>query len=79
VRPKPVGLVSATVGTTRGLAPRVMRLMGVRELTQAAGILGGEIDPTFIVTHRIPLSEAVHGYDVFKNEKEDCLKVVLKP
>jgi threonine dehydrogenase-like Zn-dependent dehydrogenase len=42
-------------------------------------ILGGEIDPTFIVTHRIPLAEAVHGYDVFKNKKEDCLKVVLKP
>jgi threonine dehydrogenase-like Zn-dependent dehydrogenase len=42
-------------------------------------ILAGEIDPTFIVTHRLPLGEAVHGYDVFKNKKEDCLKVVLKP
>ena len=42
-------------------------------------ILNGDIDPTFIVTHRLPLSEAVHGYDVFKNKQEDCLKVVLKP
>jgi threonine dehydrogenase-like Zn-dependent dehydrogenase len=42
-------------------------------------ILAGEIDPTFVVTHRLPLSEAVHGYDVFKNKQEDCLKVVLKP
>jgi len=44
-----------------------------------ARILEGEIDPTFIVTHRLPLSEATHGYEVFKNKQEDCLKVVLKP
>jgi threonine dehydrogenase-like Zn-dependent dehydrogenase len=44
-----------------------------------ARILDGEIDPTFIVTHRLPLSEATHGYEVFKNKQEDCLKVVLKP
>jgi len=42
-------------------------------------ILNGEIDPTFIVTHKIPLSEAERGYDLFKNKKDDCLKVVLKP
>jgi threonine dehydrogenase-like Zn-dependent dehydrogenase len=44
-----------------------------------ARILNGEIDPTFIVTHRLPLSEATRGYDLFKNKEEDCLKVVLKP
>jgi len=42
-------------------------------------ILNGEIEPTFIVTHKLPLSEATRGYDIFKNKKEDCLKVVLKP
>jgi threonine dehydrogenase-like Zn-dependent dehydrogenase len=42
-------------------------------------ILNGEIDPTFIVTHRIPLAEAARGYDMFKNKRDDCLKVVLKP
>jgi threonine dehydrogenase-like Zn-dependent dehydrogenase len=42
-------------------------------------ILNGDIDPTFIVTHKIPLSEATRGYDMFKNKKDDCLKVVLKP
>jgi threonine dehydrogenase-like Zn-dependent dehydrogenase len=42
-------------------------------------ILNGEIDPTFVVTHKIPLSEAERGYDLFKNKKDDCLKVVLKP
>jgi threonine dehydrogenase-like Zn-dependent dehydrogenase len=42
-------------------------------------IRNGDIDPTFIITHEIPLSEAARGYDLFKNKKDDCLKVVLKP
>ena len=39
----------------------------------------GEIDPTRIITHRLPLEEAPHGYDIFKNKQENCEKVVLKP
>jgi threonine dehydrogenase-like Zn-dependent dehydrogenase len=39
----------------------------------------GEIDPTRIITHRLPLAEAPHGYDIFKNKQENCEKVVLKP
>jgi threonine dehydrogenase-like Zn-dependent dehydrogenase len=38
-----------------------------------------EIDPSFIVTHRLPLDEAPRGYDLFKHKEDDCLKVVLKP
>lgn len=32
-----------------------------------------------ILTHTLPLSEAAHGYDIFKKKKEDCVKVILKP
>jgi threonine dehydrogenase-like Zn-dependent dehydrogenase len=39
----------------------------------------GEIDPTRIITHRLPLSEAPHGYEIFKNKQDNCEKVVLKP
>jgi threonine dehydrogenase-like Zn-dependent dehydrogenase len=39
----------------------------------------GEIDPSFIVTHRLPLDEAPRGYELFKKKEDDCLKVVLKP
>jgi len=39
----------------------------------------GEIDPSFIITHRLPLDEAAHGYDIFKHKEDECLKVVLKP
>jgi threonine dehydrogenase-like Zn-dependent dehydrogenase len=42
-------------------------------------ILEGEIDPSFIITHRIPLTDAPRGYDLFKRKQDDCLKVVLKP
>ena len=42
-------------------------------------ILNGDIDPAFIITHKIPLTDAARGYDVFKHKKEDCLKVVLEP
>ena len=37
----------------------------------------GEIDPTFVITHRLPLDQAAHGYQIFKKKQEDCVKVVL--
>jgi threonine dehydrogenase-like Zn-dependent dehydrogenase len=37
----------------------------------------GEIDPSFVVTHRLPLEEAPRGYELFKNKEDDCVKVLL--
>lgn len=42
-------------------------------------IRSGRLDPTFIVTHRLPLSEAPRGYQIFRDKQEDCVKVVLNP
>lgn len=42
-------------------------------------IQNGEIDPSFVITHRMPLEQAPRGYDIFKNKRENCIKVVLKP
>jgi threonine dehydrogenase-like Zn-dependent dehydrogenase len=42
-------------------------------------IENGDIDPSFIITHKIPLSDAPRGYELFKHKQDDCLKVVLKP
>jgi len=39
----------------------------------------GEIDPTFVITHRMKLEEAPHAYEIFKHKKDNCIKVVLKP
>jgi threonine dehydrogenase-like Zn-dependent dehydrogenase len=38
----------------------------------------GEIDPSFVITHTMPLSEAPRGYDMFLNKEDNCEKVVLK-
>jgi len=38
-----------------------------------------KIDPSFVVTHRLPLSEAVHAYKIFGEKKDGCIKVVLDP
>jgi threonine dehydrogenase-like Zn-dependent dehydrogenase len=42
-------------------------------------IRNGEIDPSYIITHRLPLEEAPRGYKIFRDKQEECIKVVLKP
>ena len=42
-------------------------------------VLKGEIDPSFVVTHQLPLDEAPRGYEMFAKKQDDCVKVVLKP
>ena len=39
----------------------------------------GEIDPTFVITHRYNLNDAAAAYKQFSTEQDDCVKVVLKP
>jgi len=39
----------------------------------------GKIDPSFVITHRVGLSDAASAYQTFKDEKSDCIKVVMKP
>jgi threonine dehydrogenase-like Zn-dependent dehydrogenase len=39
----------------------------------------GEIDPTFIITHRAPIEDAPKMYRIFRDKQDDCVKVVLKP
>jgi len=39
----------------------------------------GEIDPSFIVTHELPLEEAPRGYELFERKLEGAIKVLLKP
>lgn len=39
----------------------------------------GDIDPSFVISHTLPLSEAPQAYEMFKNNQDECTKVVLKP
>ena len=42
-------------------------------------ILAGEIDPSFVITHRVPLHDAPAMYRTFRDKEDDCVKVVLTP
>ena len=39
----------------------------------------GEIDPSAIITHKLPLDDAPYGYDIFQEKRDGCVKIVLKP
>ena len=38
----------------------------------------GELDPTFVITHRMALDEAAEGYEIFNDKLDHCEKIVLK-
>jgi threonine dehydrogenase-like Zn-dependent dehydrogenase len=44
-----------------------------------ARIQAGEIDPSFVITHRLSLKDAPAGFEMFNHKEDECLKVVLKP
>ena len=39
----------------------------------------GEMDPSHLLTHPMPLEQGPRGYDLFKNKKEGCLRAVFTP
>src|SRR4029450_11086381 len=42
-------------------------------------IEGGDIDPSFVITHRMNLNDAPLGFDTFLNKEDGCLKVIMNP
>ena len=42
-------------------------------------IENGDIDPSFVVTHRLSLDDAPRGYEMFNNKQDKCIKIVLTP
>jgi len=42
-------------------------------------IEAGEIDPSFVVTHRLPIDQAPQAYKKFRDKQDGYIKVVLKP
>ena len=39
----------------------------------------GEIDPSFIITHRVELDDVPAAYQMFNDKQDGCVKVVLRP
>lgn len=70
----PMGAVVNRSLTIRSGQTPVQRYM--RPLLER--IQRGEIDPSFVITHRLPLDQAAEGYDMFLHKQDGCEKVVLK-
>jgi threonine dehydrogenase-like Zn-dependent dehydrogenase len=71
----PVGTVmnrSLTLKTGQTHVQRYMRPLLER-------IEKGEIDPSFVITHRMKLDEAPLAYRMFRDKQDECIKVVLTP
>lgn len=39
----------------------------------------GKVKLDDVISHRLPLSQIAHAYDIFKKKEDDCVKVVLNP
>ena len=71
----PIGAVmnrSLTIKTGQCHVHRYMRPLLDR-------IRNGDIDPTFLISHRLQLDDAPRGYQIFKHKQDNCTKVILKP
>jgi threonine dehydrogenase-like Zn-dependent dehydrogenase len=42
-------------------------------------ILDGDIDPSFVITHQVPLDRGPEMYKTFRDKEDGCIKVVLRP
>jgi threonine dehydrogenase-like Zn-dependent dehydrogenase len=71
----PIGAVMNRSLTIKSGQCHVQRYM--RHLLER--IESGDLDPSFVVTHKLPLEQAPAGYETFKHKQEECVKVVLKP
>jgi S-(hydroxymethyl)glutathione dehydrogenase/alcohol dehydrogenase len=71
----PLGdLFSRNITLKMGQAPVIHYMPEIYNL-----IREGKIDPTDIITHRMPLAEAKRGYELFDTKTDNCIKVVLRP
>ena len=67
-------------GFGKGLNLRMGQTHVHRYLQPLLGrIQNGEIDPAFVITHRMSLDEAPDAYRTFRDKKQYCIKVVLDP
>jgi threonine dehydrogenase-like Zn-dependent dehydrogenase len=64
----------------RGITFRMAQTPVQRYLPKLLGrIEKGEIDPSFVITHRATLEEGPELYKTFRDRKDGCIKVVMKP
>jgi threonine dehydrogenase-like Zn-dependent dehydrogenase len=64
----------------KGLTVRTAQQHGQRYLPRLLDYAAsGELDPSFLETHRYSLEDGPRGYEIFKNKEEGCVRVVFAP
>ncbi len=64
----------------KGLIFRMGQMFGPKYIPRLVEhVVRGDVDPSIVFTHRLPLSETKHGFELFKHKKENCIKVLLQP
>jgi threonine dehydrogenase-like Zn-dependent dehydrogenase len=64
----------------KGLTLRSAQQHGQRYIRQFFDyVQQGDLDPSVLITHDLPLAEGVQAYDMFKNKTDGCIRVALRP
>ena len=68
------------VRMNKGLTLRTAQQHAQRYLPQFFDyVQQGDLDPSILITHDLPLDEGLRGYDMFKNNTDGCIRVTLRP
>jgi threonine dehydrogenase-like Zn-dependent dehydrogenase len=71
----PMGIV-----TNKGLTIKSAQQHGQRYIRQFFDyVQQGDLDPSVLITHDLPLEDGVRAYDLFKNKADGCIRVALRP
>lgn len=71
----PMGVV-----TNKGLTMKSAQQHGQRYMARLFDYVEqGDLDPAALITHDLPLEDAVRAYDLFKNKADGCIRVALRP
>jgi threonine dehydrogenase-like Zn-dependent dehydrogenase len=71
----PIGVIM-----NKGMTVRSAQQHGQKYVPRLLDLVArGELDPSFLVTHRFSLEDAPHGYELFKHKADGCVRVVFTP
>lgn len=71
----PMGLI-----TNKSLTLRSAQQHGQRYMPRMFDyVLQGALDPSVLITHDMPLADAVRGYELFKEKRDGCVRAVFRP
>ncbi len=71
----PIGVI-----INKGLTVRTAQQHGQRYVPRLLDYVSrGELDPSYLATHRFSLEESPHGYDIFKHKQDGCVRSVFVP